>query len=398
MRITSITPYVVSGAVSGISDSGGEYSCLVRIETDTGLVGWGEGATHHPYPDWGAPKILELINTMFGPALIGHDPTEPMIIWNELQALSVSTFGRPKWRFLDHKQKASTGAISAIDIALWDINGQAKGQPICKLLSNVIRSQIKVCVEVLFEDAWLTQFSSDAPWQPASAAIPEAQPFLDLEFDTFEVTIYGPLEKDMQTVRAARETFGRHASIVVNNCTLDAPAEELVWAMSSARVSLFVEGFKLHSKEELMPSVPVVWGEHKWNGKELCDEMAGGNVDILRPNIISCGGFTALLRILAIAKPHPVLVMPSCSVYYGSGIALAATIQASAAVPWNPANAEQETNAKEPMIRLSPDTLNIRNQLLVQKMDGSGGYLHVPQAPGLGTTVNEQVLRRPTGI
>ena len=163
---------------------------------------------------------------------------------------------------------------------LWDINGQAKGQPICKLLSNVIRSQIKVCVEVSFEDAWSAQFSSDAPWQPASVAIPEAQPFFDLGFDTFEVTIYGPLEKDMQTVRAARETFGRHASIVVDNRTLDAPAEELVWAMSSARVSLFVEGFKLHSKEELMLSVPVVWGEHKWNGKELCDGMAGGNVDI----------------------------------------------------------------------------------------------------------------------
>ncbi|CAI7589903.1 unnamed protein product, partial [Penicillium viridicatum] len=363
----------------------GDYSCLVRIETDTGLVGWGEGATHHPHPDWGAPKILELINTMFAPTLIGRDPTEPMIIWNELQALSVSTFGHPKPRV-------------AIDIALWDINGQAKGQPICKLLSNVIRSQIKVCVEVAFYNSWLPQFSSDAPWQPAFVAIPEPQPLLDLGFDTFEVTIHDRLEKSMQTVRAARETFGRHASIVVNNSTLNAPAEELVQAMSSARVSLFVEGIKLHSKEELMPSVPVVWGEHKWNGEELCDGMAGGNVDILRPNIIICGGFTALLRILTIAKSHPVLVMPSCSEYYGSGIALAATIQASAAVPWNSANAEQETNAKEPMIRLSPNTLNIRNQFLVQKMDGSGGYLHVSQAPGLGTTVNEQVLGRPTAI
>ncbi|KAJ5399689.1 hypothetical protein N7465_010178, partial [Penicillium sp. CMV-2018d] len=312
MKITSITPYVVRGASSGIiSTLGWDYSCLVRIETDTGLVGWGEGASPYPAQGWGASKILELINTMFAPTLIGRDPTEPMIIWNDLQALSVSTFPRPPWITLSREREASTGAISAIDIALWDINGQAKGQPICKLLSNVIRSQIKVCVEVSFEDAWLTQFSSDAPWQPASVAIPEAQPFLDLGVDTFEVTIYGPLEKDMQTVRAARETFDRHASIVVNNCTLDAPAEELVWAMSSARVSL---------------------------------------------------------------------------VEYGSGIALAATIQASAVVPWNPVNAEQETNAKEPMIRLSPNTLNIRNPFPVQKMDGSGGYLHVPQAPGLGTT------------
>lgn len=136
----------------------------------------------------------------------------------------------------------------------------------------------------------------------------------------------------MQIVRAARETFGRDANIIVHNHNSDAPAEELVWATSSARVSLLVDAFTPHSKHKLRPSVPVAWGEHEWEGKELCDGMAGGNVDILRPNIIICGGFTALLRILTIAKSHGVLVMPSCSVEYGSGIALAATIQASAAV------------------------------------------------------------------
>ncbi|CAI7581711.1 unnamed protein product [Penicillium palitans] len=390
MRITSVTPYVVRGALANSDNSDWDYSCLVRIETDTGLLGWGEGASPAPQPDWGAPKILEMINTMFVPTLIGRDPTEPMVIWKELQILSVSTFGPPTWT--TEEQKTSTGAISAIDIALWDIDGQAKGQPIHKLLSNV-------CVDVSFDRFWLRQFSSDSPWQPASAAIPEAQPLLDLGFDTFEVRINGlSRERDMQIVRAARETFGRQANIIVHNHNSNVPAEKLVWAMSSTRVSLFVEAFTPHSKAELRPSVPVVWGEHEWEGKVLCDGMAGGDVDTLRPNIIICGGFTALLRILTIAKSHGVLVMPSWSVQYGSGIALAATIQASAAVPWNPLNAEQEANAKEPMIKLSSDTWNIRNQFLVQKIDGSGGCLHVPEAPGLGTTVNEQVLNRSTAI
>lgn len=171
--------------------------------------------------------------------------------------------------------------------------------------------------------------------------------------------------------------------------------------MSSARVSLFVEAFAPHSKAELRPSVPVVWGEHEWEGKVLCDGMVEW-LEVMWTFFDQTssfgGGFTALLRILTIAKSHGVLVMPSCSVQYGSGIALAATIQASAAVPWNPLNAEQEANAKESMIKLSSDTWNIRNQFLVQKIDGSGGYLHVPEAPGLGTTVNEQVLNRPTAI
>jgi L-alanine-DL-glutamate epimerase-like enolase superfamily enzyme len=54
----------------------------------------------------------------------------------------------------------------------------------------------------------------------------------------------------------------------------------------------------------------------------------------------------------------------------------------------------QEPNPKEPMISLSPDVLDIRNQFLVQNIDGSGGYLHVSERPGLGTTVDEQALSR----
>ncbi|KAK4870841.1 hypothetical protein LT330_000078 [Penicillium expansum] len=124
---------------------------------------------------------------MFAPTLIGRDPTEPMAIWKDLQTLSVSNFGRELWT--SDEQQTSIGAISAIDIALWDITGNAKGQPICKQPSSAIRSHIKVCVEVSLDDLWVQQFSSDSPWQLASATIPEAQSLLDLGFDTFQVKI-----------------------------------------------------------------------------------------------------------------------------------------------------------------------------------------------------------------
>ncbi|KGO42950.1 Mandelate racemase/muconate lactonizing enzyme [Penicillium expansum] len=256
MRIISVNPYVIRGAhpSSSTQDPNWGYSCLVRIETDTGLVGWGEGTTDL---GWGAPKLLERINTMFAPTLIGRDPTEPMAIWKTYKP------------------------SRAIDIALWDITGNAKGQPICKLLSSAIRSHIKFCVEVSLDDLWVQQFSSDSPWQLASATIPEAQSLLDLGFDTFQVKIEGRPESNMQVVRATREAFGRHASIVVENYNLNAPGKELVWAMSSARISLFVEAFKPHSKDNLRPSVPVAWGENEWDGKKLCEGMAGGGVDIL---------------------------------------------------------------------------------------------------------------------
>jgi D-galactarolactone cycloisomerase len=362
----------------------------VRIETETGLVGWGEGSSLISQ-DGGLAKVREVVNTIFGPTLIGRDPTEPMVIWKELQTLAASTFGRDRM----YLQKASIAAISAIDIALWDISGQAKGQPVHKLLSNVVRSKIKVCVDISLHPFWEQQFSSDSAWRPASSVPqPEAQSLLDLGFDTFEVSLLGSLENNMQSARATRYAFGRQANIVVRQSTSRAPAEELVCAMSTARVSLLVGNLAKYPEDSPRLSVPMAWGDLEWKGKALCDGMAGGDVDILQPNIIFCGGFTALLRILTIAKSHDVLVMPSCHTRRGSGIALAATIQASAAVPWKSMVDGQEPNPKEPMISLSPDVLDIRNQFLVQNIDGSGGYLHVSERPGLGTTVDEQALSR----
>ncbi|KAJ6188332.1 hypothetical protein N7519_003240 [Penicillium mononematosum] len=358
----------------------------------TTTEGWGEGMPSTTTEGWGPPKLLEIVNTIFGPALIGRDPTEPMVIWKELQILAASTFGPDA---LFHEKQVSIAAISAIDIALWDISGKAKGQPVHKLLSNVVRSKIKVCVDISLDSRWERRFSSDSAWQPGSPVPqPEAQFLLDLGFDTFEISLFGPLEKDMRIVRATRGAFGRQASIVVKNRTLRAPAEELVWAMSTARVSLLVDNPAKYSEDSPSLSVPVAWGGWAWDGKDLCNGMAGGDVDILQPNIILCGGFTALLQILTIAKSHDMLVMPSCDTRHGSGIALAATIQASAAVPWKSMEAGQEPNPKEPMISLSPDILDVRNQFLVQNIDGSGGYLHVPEGPGLGSTVDEQALSR----
>ncbi|KAJ5237280.1 hypothetical protein N7489_007371 [Penicillium chrysogenum] len=401
MRIISVNTYIVRGTRPDWrhnpnrrprSDQG--LSCLVRIETETGVVGWGEGLWLTSLGG-GSQKVREIVDTVFGPVIIGRDPTAPMDIWKELQTLAASTFHHGSTY---DRRIAPIAAISAIDIALWDITGKAKGQPVHKLLSNVVRSKIKVCVDVSLAHDWEQRFSSDSAWQPGSFSVPqpEAQFLLDRGFDTFEISIRGPLERSMRTVRAIRGGFGPQASIVVKNHTMGAPAEELVGAMSTARVSLLVDDPENYSEDSPRLSAPLAWGERESSGKELCDGMARGDVDILQPNITICGGFTALLRILTIAESHDVLVMPCCPMRHGSGIALAATIQAAAAVPWMSMEAGQEPNPKEPMISLSTDVLDMRNRFLVENIDGSGGYLHVSESPGLGSTVDEQALSRLT--
>jgi D-galactarolactone cycloisomerase len=93
-------------------------------QTDTGIVGWGEGGQYGP-PE----PVAAVIDHVFAKRLIGRDPTEPVVIWKELYAFS-RDFGQ-KGTYIE--------AISAIDIALWDISGKAAQLPIYKLLGGAFR-------------------------------------------------------------------------------------------------------------------------------------------------------------------------------------------------------------------------------------------------------------------
>ncbi|KAJ6139058.1 hypothetical protein N7471_005544, partial [Penicillium samsonianum] len=148
------------------------------------------------------------------------------------------------------------------------------------------------------------------------------------------------------------------------------------------RGSPLVKISRTASEDKTRAIVPVARGQREWERKKICDIMVTGDVDNVKPNIM----LIALLPILYIVAPCSAcyamlqleLWLWYCSDSYDSGFCCM----------------KQKSNPKEPMTQLSPDSYGIRNELLAQKIDGSGGYLHVPEAPGLGTTVDEQVFSR----
>jgi len=102
-------------------------SMLVKVETDNGLVGWGEGGQYGP-----AEPVASCIKHVLSPELLGKDPRDRGKIWSELYALT-----------RDFGQKGSyIEAMSAIDIALWDITGKALGEPVCRLLGGHVREDV----------------------------------------------------------------------------------------------------------------------------------------------------------------------------------------------------------------------------------------------------------------
>src|ERR1700742_1905423 len=135
MKIKSIKSYILRvplkedeifyNSMSRVSE---RSAYIVRVETDTGIVGWGEGGQHGP-PE----PVAAVVDHVFAKRLIGRDPTEPVVIWEELYVFS-RNFGQ-KGTYIE--------AMSAIDIALWDISGKAVGLPVYKLLGGAFRKRAK---------------------------------------------------------------------------------------------------------------------------------------------------------------------------------------------------------------------------------------------------------------
>ena len=102
-------------------------SLLVRIQTDSGIDGWGEGGQYGP-----PQPVASCINDILAPMLIGREPLQPIALWEEMYA-ATRDFGQ-KGAYIE--------AISAIDIALWDIFGKAVNKPISTLLGGAVRKSV----------------------------------------------------------------------------------------------------------------------------------------------------------------------------------------------------------------------------------------------------------------
>src|SRR5437764_201532 len=130
MKITRIRPWHVSGPSTASGGSGADLTYVfVQVETDEGLTGWGEITT---YPGPVANRSIVASLGEVGEFLRGDDPTQIEAIWHKL--LRAFTYVGTRG--------ATTAMVSAIDIALWDIKGQALGVPIYELLGGALRDGI----------------------------------------------------------------------------------------------------------------------------------------------------------------------------------------------------------------------------------------------------------------
>lgn len=384
MKIASITTYILRVPLgkerfySSQCAFPERNSLLVKIETDTGLVGWGEGGQYGP-PE----PVAACIKYVLTPQLIGQDPRKPVKIWEELYA-ATRDFGQ-KGTYIE--------AISAIDIALWDIYGQSVQQPVHALLGGAFRDSIPAYATGCYYRG--EDYLNHTQNLPALAA--EAKSYVDAGFKILKIKVgLLSVEADIERVKAIREAIGPETALLVD-------ANHAYNVYTAIRMAKELEKYNVRWFEEPVTpedrngyrevrnatTVPIAGGECEFTRYGFRDLLSQGCVDIAQPDICVSGGFSEWVKIQALASSFGVTVVPHV---WGSGVAFFAALHVLACIPASPHTANPIPLQNEPVVEFDRNHNPLRDNLLKTPVTLVNGRISVPTGYGLGIEIDDEVL------
>lgn len=333
-------------------------TAFVKITTSDGVIGWGEALA--PV----APEVVEqIIAQLLAPALIDRDPLAGNVLWNVMYDL-MRERGYYGGFMLD--------AISACDIALWDLRGKILAQPVHRLLGGAYRERIACYV-------------SGLPRPTAEARVELALEYVAKGFHAFKLAAGHGVRADADSVRALREALGDAATLLLDAhwvYSLD-EAVQLGQRLQDLDVGFFEapinpEDLSSHSQLSAAVAVPIAIGETERTRYQFRPWLENKAADILQPDV-GRAGISEVIKIGAMAEAFNVKMAPHLSV--GLGICIAATIHAAAAMP------------NLYMLEYQPPVFETANLLLEAPLTCAAGFYEIPTGPGLGVALDEERLR-----
>ena len=346
---------------------------LVKITTDNGLVGWGEGAG-------GAAGTI--IQMMFAPLLLGQNPLNRIGLWQQMfhtlyNSNLAGGFGAP--------------ALSAIDIALWDLSGKATNLTVAQLLGGQVRDKVAVYATGLYytEGEFPTRL------------LDEARAYVDEGFKGMKTKVGGlTWVEDVKRVTALREAIGPEIYLAVDaNQAYNAPtAIKVGLALADLDICWFEEPVNandLTAYRQVQAALPmaIAGGECLRTRFEFRDFFAERVIDIAQPDIMPAGGLTEMRRIVDMANAFGILVYPHV---WASPVMIAATLHLASTIPPCPPAWQPEPFMQEPVMEFDRTPNAIRETLCIQPFTQRDGFIPVPDGPGLGIAIDEAALEKLT--
>ena len=287
-----------------------DRSIVVRATTENGAVGWGE-----TYGICAPRATCEIINDLLAPVLLGADPSDPETTWDRLYDLM--------------RVRGCTGgfhgdALAALDIALWDLSGQAAGKPIRDLIGPV-------------SHATLPGYVSGLPAATLKERVAMARAMQAEGHQAFKFAAVVSHEGIVTEMAALREALGDQAEILIDLHWKFGPAEALgvIEALAPYRPGFVEAPVKPEDMAGLarvarQSPVPIAAGEEWYTAYEAANRLALGPLAFLQPEM-GHTGITQFIRIARAAAEHGARIAPHATI--GTGLFLAASLQVSATLP-----------------------------------------------------------------
>lgn len=364
MRITDIEAFAISiplqeavmWSTAGVTQ---RDHVIVRVHTDENISGIGYSLGYS-----GSALIARSVETLLKPLLIGQDPLMTEHLWETMFHDSIKV-GR---------RGVLLRAISAIDIALWDIRGRRAGLPLYKLLGGH-RTRVPA-------------YASGGYYYPTKGVenlAAEMKAYVDAGFKAVKMKVGRlSLKEEVQRVRAARGAIGDQVELLLDaNCA---------WADAQTAIR-FCKAFEAFSpfwiEEPTIPdriavsaeikqaiNIPIATGETESTRWAFADLIRQKAADILQPDVTIVGGISEWLKVAHMASALDVKIAP----HYNADI----HVHLVAAIP-NGLFVEFFDRAVG---------IKVFDDVLRQPLKAKDGYLEVPERPGLGIEFDEEALRR----
>ena len=373
MKIEKITCHVLSTPIQQpfTSSRGWIYktrgTCLVEIETDDGIVGWGEC--------YGPSAVAKaFIDTQFAARIKGRDPFDVEVIWEELYN-----------RIKDYGNKGmAIAAISGIDIALWDIIGKACNKPVHKLIGGAFRTEVQ---------AYATGLYFVDMDNLIGEAVEEAEGYVEEGFGAIKMKIgLGSIRKDVERVAAVRRAIGPDVRLMVdaNHCFSVPMAIRLGRQLEELDIEWFEEPISPEDIDGYVEvaralDMAVAGGENEFTRWGFRDAIVRKAMDIVQPDVCAAGGLTECKKIAALASAHGVECVPHA---WGSVVGVAATVHFLAAMPDQPPS----LFPCPPLLEFEQCENPFRDHLGLEPIVQHKGVVQVPTRPGLGVEIDRKVL------
>jgi galactonate dehydratase len=364
MKITKVEPLMV------------DRFCYVRIETDRGITGIGESGT------WGQLEASAAAIAKYADYLVGRDPRPIEHHWNVMLRANHFTGG------------AINGAVSAIDIALWDIKGKLYGVPVWELLGGKMRDKARLYGHVkgrtrsaLIEEAVRLK-------KEGFTALGHLNPLLDEdEKSPYFKSHSQKIEDAAETVRQLRAAVGPEVDLCIEIHRRLTPPEAVALARAIEQYKpMFIEDPLRPNDPDAMAwvadhiHIPVATGERFISLYQFQTLLNRRGVAYLRPDVCLCGGITGAKKIAALAEANDCWIVPHNPL---SLVSTAACLQISACIP---NFAIQEYPTRTPELDGSAGILGAG--MVSGLSEPVDGFIAIPDGPGIGVELAPDIERR----